>query len=82
MLKSDKIDLAVINAGFALKNGLTLEHDAVILEKQNDLYSNVVVVRQDEVNEPKIKALAKAITSKQLKDYIEKQYQGALIPTF
>lgn len=82
MLKSDKIDLAVINAGFALKNGLSLEHDAVILEKQNDLYSNVVVVRQDEVNEPKIKALAKAITSKQLKDYIEKQYQGALIPTF
>lgn len=82
LLKEDKIDLAIINAGFALKNGLSLEHDAVMLEKQNDIYANIVVVRPDEVNQPKIKALAKAINSPQVRDYIEKEYQGALIPSF
>ena len=82
MLGADKVDLAVINAGMALQNNLDVVKDAVILEKRNDLYTNIVAVRKDELTEPKMKALAAALNSQEIKDYIEKEYQGAIIPTF
>lgn len=82
MLGSDKVDLAVINASMAFQNGLSIANDAVIVEKRNDTYTNIVAVRKDEMNEPKMKALATAITSQEVKSYLEKQYHGTIIPTF
>lgn len=77
-----QLDLAVINSNFALASKLNPTKDAIFIESKNSPFANIVVVRPDEVNQPKIQALAKAMTSPEMKQYIEKQYNGSVIPAF
>lgn len=81
-LAGKQIDLAVINSNFAMLANLKPTRDAVILEAKGSPFANIVVVRPDELNQPKMKALAKALTSPEMKKFIEQQYNGAVIPAF
>jgi D-methionine transport system substrate-binding protein len=81
-LSSKQVDLAVINSNIALQAGLNPLKNSVLIEQKNAKYANLVAVRPDEVNEPKMKALVKALTSPQLKEFIAQKYQGAVIPLF
>lgn len=81
-LAGKQIDLAVINSNFALLANLKPTRDAVILETKDSPFANIVVVRPDELNQPKMKALAKVLTSPEMKKFIEQQYNGAVIPAF
>lgn len=81
-LAGKQIDLALINSNFALLANLKPTRDAVILESINSPFANIVAVRPDELNQPKMKALAKALTSPEMKKFIEQQYNGAVIPAF
>ena len=82
MLKGHQLGLAVINSNFALQSNLNPTRDAIILESKDSPFANIVAVRPDELNQPKMKALAKALNSPELKKYIEQKYNGALIPAF
>lgn len=82
MLGSHQISLAVINSNFALQAHLNPKRDAVLLESSNSPFVNIVAVRKEELDQPKIKALAKAMNSQQMKDFINQKYDGALIPSF
>lgn len=81
-LKGQQINLAVINSNIALQSGMTPTKDAVILESKDSPFANIIVVRPDELNQPKMKALAKAMTSPEMKKFIEQKYNGAVIPAF
>lgn len=81
-LVSKQLDLAVINSNYALQSGLNPTKDAIYIEDAKSPYVNIIAVRPDELNEPKMKALAKAINSQQVKDYINKTYKGAVVPAF
>ena len=81
-LAAKQVDLAVINSNFALQAKLVPTHDAIILESQSSPFANIIVIRPDEVNQPKIKALAKAMTSPTMKKFIEQKYNGEVIPAF
>ena len=45
-------------------------------------YGNVIAVREGEENNEKIVALIEALTSDEVKAYIESQYDGAVVPLF
>lgn len=81
-LKNQQLDLAVINSNFALQAGLNPSKNAVLVENKSSPYANLVAVRPEEINDPKMKALVKAITSPDVKQFIQKQYGGAVVPTF
>lgn len=81
-LAGKQLDLAVINSNFALSANLNPTKDAVLLEAKNSPFANLVAVRPDELNQPKMKALAKALTSPEMKKFIEQKYNGAVIPAF
>ena len=53
-----------------------------MLESKDSPYTNYVVVKVGNENSPKIKALDKAVTSPEVKKFIEEKYKGAIIPTF
>ena len=57
------VDIAVINTNFAIPAGLIPSKDAVFLEDKHSLYANIIVIRQDEINDPRIKQLVAAIQS-------------------
>ena len=78
----EDVDAAIINGNYALEAGLNPVKDAVILEKSNSPYANIVAVRKGEENSPKLQALVKALQSDKVKTFIEENYDGGVIPSF
>lgn len=76
----DQVALAVINTNYALDAQLSPRNDALALEDGDSPYVNYLVTRADNRDDPRIKALSAALTSQQIKDYINRTYEGAVIP--
>ena len=78
----DDVDLAVINSNFAMEAKLNPTKDALFIEPKDSPYSNIVAVRKGDENRKEIQALKKALTSPEVKKFIEEKYKGAVIPAF
>lgn len=75
-------DGVFINVNYALEVGLNPLYDSVILESEASNYVNIVAIRKGDIDSPKILALKKALRSKPVIKYINKEYRGAVIPAF
>lgn len=78
----DEVDLALINTNYALAAGLNPTKDALLIEDKDSPYVNYLVARPDNKDDPRVQALAKALTSPEIKAFIEQKYQGAVLPAF
>ena len=78
----DDVDLAVINSNFAIEAKLNPTKDALFIEPKDSPYANIVAVRKGDENRKEIQALKKALTSPEVKKFIEEKYKGAVIPAF
>ncbi|MGI6424524.1 MAG: MetQ/NlpA family ABC transporter substrate-binding protein [Tepidanaerobacteraceae bacterium] len=77
------VDAAVINSNYALEANLVPSEDAIVLESAIDNpYVNILAIRNGDENRPELQKLAEALNSTEVKEFIEKQYQGAVIPAF
>ena len=60
--------------------------DALAIEDSDSIgattYGNVVAVQEGKENDEAIKALMEALTSDEIKTFMEEQYQGAVVPLF
>ena len=74
--------IAVINTNYALPAGFNPNNDALAIESKESPYANILVIKAGNENSNKIKALVKAITSPEVKSFIDEKYQGAIIPAF
>jgi D-methionine transport system substrate-binding protein len=70
----------VINTNYALDAGLNPRADALTLEGGDSPYVNYLVARPDNRNDPRIQALATALRSQAVKDFIAEKYDGAVVP--
>ena len=79
------VDVAAINGNYAVEAGYTLAN-AIAVESAQSLaaqtYGNIIAVRQGEENSEKTKALVDAILSDEVEEFIEKTYEGAVVPVF
>ena len=78
----DQVDLDMINTNYALEAGLNPAKDALIIEGPDSPYVNFLVARPDNKDSAAIQKLAKALTSPEVKAFIEKKYSGAVLPAF
>ncbi len=80
------VDLAVINGNFALAAGLNAAEDALAVEDASgdaaQTYANLLGVKAGRENDPAIQALLRALQSDQVRDYINENYGGAVVPIF
>ncbi|MFE7956384.1 MULTISPECIES: MetQ/NlpA family ABC transporter substrate-binding protein [unclassified Streptomyces] len=77
------VDAAVINGNYALEAKLSPAKDALAAEKaQNNPYANFLAVKKGNEDDPRVKKLAKLLTSPEVKKFIEDKYQGAVVPAF
>jgi len=76
------VDAAVINTNYALEAKLVPTKDALFIENANSPYVNVLAVRKGDESRPELKELAKALNSPEVKKFINKKYQGAVVPAF
>ncbi|MGP1586241.1 MAG: MetQ/NlpA family ABC transporter substrate-binding protein [Schwartzia sp. (in: firmicutes)] len=78
----DDVDAAVINTNFAMQVNLVPTKDAMFMEDKTSPYVNIVAVRIGDEKRPEIEALMKALKSKEVKDFIDSKYKGAIVPAF
>ena len=73
------VDFAVINTNYALAAGLSPAKDALYVEGSVSPYVNILCVKAGNEDKPIVKALAAALTSTQVVDYIKKTYNGQVV---
>lgn len=75
------VDFAVINSNYAIDAGINPSKDALVLEGSYSAYSNILAVKEGRENDSIILALKAALESKQVKEYIDGKYEGAVVST-
>ena len=73
------VDYAIINNNFALDFGLNPVADSLLIESAESPYANVLCVNAGDEASDAAKALAAALNSQQVADYITATYAGAAV---
>lgn len=76
------LDAAAINTNFALEAGLDPRRGAIALEDKQSPYANIIVVRARDKDKPWVRQLVAAYQSPQVRDFIQAQFKGAVLPAF
>ena len=79
------VDIVVANCNYAISAGLD-SASALAVESDTgqaaQAYANVVAVKEGQEGSEKIKALVAALTTSEVKSYIENKYSGAVVALF
>ena len=75
------VDYAIINNNYALDFGLNPVKDSLLIEDADSPYVNVVCVKEGNETSDLAKALAAAVLSQKVADFINATYDGAAIST-
>ena len=78
----DDTDLSVINSNFAMEAKLNPVKDSLFTEKKDSPYANIIAIRKGDENRPELQKLIKALTTPEVKKFIEDKYKGAVVPAF
>ena len=78
----DDVALAVINSNFALGANLNPKKDAIAVESKDSPYANVVAISKGDGSRPEIQKLKAALTSPDVKKFIDEKFQGAILAAF
>lgn len=76
------VDGAVINGNYALAAGLVPTEDPIIIEEKDSPYANIVAIRKGEENQKRFIELMKVLQSEKVREFIEEEYDGGVIPAF
>lgn len=80
------VSIAVINGNYAIQAGLNVATDALAKEDAASIaattFANIIVVKNGNENDPAVQALIQAVTSPEVKTFIETTYEGAVVPVF
>ena len=73
------VDYAIINNNFALDAGLNPVENSLLIESADSPYANVLCVKAGNEESDAAKALAAALYSQKVADYITETYKGAAV---
>ncbi len=76
------VDAAVINTNYAVPAGLSPTKDAIFLEGPDSPYANIIVIRTDRQNDPRLKQLVAAFQSEEVINAARKIFNDQAIPAW
>lgn len=72
----------IINSNYAIGAGIKLS-DAIVREKGEDNpYANIIAIKEKDKNKDKFKKFIQIIQSEDTKKFIEKEFNGEIVPAF
>lgn len=78
------VSFGVMNGNYAMEAGYTVANDALLYESAESdaaaTYVNVIAVYEGDENSAKIKALVEVLKSDTIKEFINNNYAGSVIP--
>ncbi|CAH0137701.1 Methionine-binding lipoprotein MetQ [Peribacillus simplex] len=78
--ESGEGDAVLINSNYAIDAGLNPLEDSIAIEDSESPYVNVIAVNKGDENKEAIKTLVEVLHSKEIQDFILKEYKGAVVP--
>lgn len=78
----DDVDAAAINANYALEGGFNPLEEALIIEGNESPYVNILVSRPEHEHQDAIDTLADLLTTDKVRQFIQEEYKGAVVPVF
>ncbi|WP_421825744.1 methionine ABC transporter substrate-binding lipoprotein MetQ [Larkinella sp.] len=79
ILDDPNVTLAIINNNFAAQIGLISTRDGLLIEEKDSPYVNLIVAREDNKNEDKVKKYVKAYQSDEVVKAAEEIFKGGAI---
>lgn len=76
------VSISVINSNYAIPAGLSPSKDAIFQESNDSPYANIIVVREDQENDPRIKQLLTAIQSKEVLEAAKQIFNNQAVPAW
>ena len=76
------VDAAVINSNYAIAAGLSPIKNAIYHEGPDSLYANIIVIRTNEQNDPRIKQLVAAFQSAEVAVAAKQIFNDQAIPAW
>lgn len=74
------VDAAVINDNYALEAGFTKDDQLAVEKTENNPYTNVLVTRADNTDDPRVTTLLELLHSPETQKFIEDEYDGLIVP--
>lgn len=80
-IKDPKVYGVIAASALALETGYDPVDDAVLTESpENNPYTNIFVTREESKDDPRVQAVAKALSSQETADWIREKYGNAVLP--
>ncbi|REA63066.1 methionine ABC transporter substrate-binding protein MetQ [Dyadobacter luteus] len=79
VLDDKEVSLAIINNNFAAKAGLISTRDGLLIEDKDSPYVNLIVAREDNKNEEKVKKYVQAYQSAEVLEAAERIFKGGAV---
>jgi len=73
---------ASINNDYAYQAGLSLQKDTIAIEDARGPYANLIATRPQDKEKPWVARLVKAYQSDEVRNFINTQFKGSIIPAF
>lgn len=78
----DDADLVLMTPAYASPLGLTPKKDALLTETVDSAFAITLVAREDNKDSEPVQKLAKAISSPEVKQFLEQKYDEIALPAF
>jgi D-methionine transport system substrate-binding protein len=80
MYENEEGDAVVINSNYAIDAGLKPLEDSIAIEDTDSPYVNVISVNKGDEDKEEVKELVKALRSKEIQEFINEEWDGAVVP--
>jgi D-methionine transport system substrate-binding protein len=81
-LSLNDMDMACVNANYAIPAGLNPVKDALKVEDKNSPFVNVIAVRTEDKDNASYKKVVEIYQSDAIKKFIEEHFKGSILPAF
>jgi len=78
-LDDKEVNVAIINNTFAAQTGLSASHDGLMVEDKESPYVNLIVARENNKDEPKVKNFVKAYQSPEVENAAQTEFKGSAV---
>ena len=78
----EDVDASIINTNYALEADLNPIEDALIIEGSESAYANIVTTTPENQDNEYLKILVDILQSEDVREFINENYNGAVVPAF
>ena len=78
----DDLDASAVNTNYALSAGLNPGTDAIAQENAKSPYVNLLAVREQDKDKPWVAKLVKAYHSDEIRNFVQTEFKGSVLPGF